>query len=1031
MNLTRAAIQYNRVTIVALLVLVAAGLLAYGRMPQDEDPGFIIRIAQVTTYFPGASPKRVEQLVTDKLEKAIQEIPELDFLQSESKSGVSVIYVNIKKRYTAMRPIWDDLRRKVDGARQDLPENIQGPFVNDDFGDVFGIIIALTGDGYTYAELKEIADDVRSGLLFLADVGKVDIHGIQEERIHVEYNNARLAELGLSPTQLAQILEERNIVIPGGEIYTADEQIVLEPTGNFDSLEDLRKTVIKLPDRNDVLFLGDLAHIKRDYVDPPASKVHYAGRPALAIAVHMREGGNIIRLGERVTEEVERYRRSYPAGIGFDIVAFQPAHVREKVSEFIGNLLQAVGIVLGIMLLYLGMRTGLVVASLVPMAMIMAMYVMSLFDIGIDQMSLASLIISLGLLVDNAIVMSESIMVQMEAGVNRITAAIDSASELRIPLLISSLTTASAFLPIYLAESDVGEYTAPLFKVVTITLLCSWVLAMTMTPMFCVTFLRVKAVSPEKDRFDSRFYRLYRRFLLAILRRPLRSVLAVVLLFGLSIYGFGYVPKIFFPENDKAIFFAELELPVGTPLSKTEAAVEEIERYMNEELLAGASGRKEGILDWATFLGSGAPRFFLGYGPEPPSPEYAYMLINGSSLEAIRNKLIPRLESFCFERFPDLSTTVRPLALGPPVDNPVEVRISGKDSDVLYGIAQTVKSRLAAIPGTKDISDDWGRRAKKLLVKINQPRALRAGLTSTDVAVSLQTILSGIDTTDYREEDEIIPVTLRSVAADRKDIGKLDTHNIYVQTTGRSVPLKQVADIEIAWAPAKILRRDKLRTVTVQSNVVPGVNAIATANEIDRWLKAESAGWDLGYKYELGGEIESSGEANRSIMEKLPIAGLIILLLLVGQFNSIRKTLIVLVTIPLGIIGVIAGLLGAGSYFGFMTLLGIISLSGIVINNAIVLLDRIRIEIEEHGRDPQRAILESAQRRLRPILLTTATTVGGLFPLWLGGGPMWEPMAIAIIFGLLFATMLTLGIVPLLYSLFFRVRFHEIEDGET
>jgi multidrug efflux pump subunit AcrB len=1006
MNFTRAAIRNNRVTFVTLLVLVAAGIIAYSRMPQDEDPGFIIRVAQVTTYFPGASPERVEQLVTDKLEKAIQEIPELDFLTSQSKSGVSVIFVNIKESYTEMRPIWDDLRRKVDRAKGDLPENVNGPFVNDDFGDVFGIVIALTGDGYTYAELKEIADDVRSELLFLEDVAKVDIHGIQDERIHVEYNNARLAELGLSPTQLSEILESRNIVIPGGEIYTADEQIVLEPTGNFDSLEDMRKTVIKLPGRKDVLYLGDLAYIKRDYLDPPTSKVRYAGRPALAIAINMREGGNIIRLGNQAKTQVDRFRRSYPAGIGFDIVAFQPVHVQKKVTEFLGSLLQAVVVVLGMMLLFLGLRTGLVVASLIPMAMITAIYVMSLFHIGIDQMSLASLMISLGLLVDNAIVMSESIMVQMADGVKPVTAALDSASELRVPLLISSLTTSAAFLPIYLAESDVGEYTAPLFKVVTITLLCSWILATTMTPMFCVNFLKVKKSSPEEARYGSRFYRL-----------------------GASIFGFRYIPNIFFPENDKAIFYAELKLPIGTPLSKTEEVVKEIEIYMENELRAGVSGRKEGIIDWATFLGEGAPRFFLSYGPEPPSPEYAYMLINGSSLETIRNELIPKMESFCFENFPDLNTTVRPLPLGPPVDNPVEVRISGKDSDVLFEISQNVMAKLSAIPGTKDVTDDWGRRTKKLLVKINQPRALRAGLTSTDVAVSLQTILSGIETTDYREEDEIIPVTLRSVAADRKDIGKLESHNIYVQTTGSSVPLKQVADIEIAWEPAKILRRDKLRTVTVQANVRPGVNAIATANEIGRWLTTESAGWDLGYKYELGGEIETSGEANQSIMEKLPVAGLIILLLLVGQFNSIRKTAIVLLTIPMGIIGVVAGLLAAGSYFGFMTLLGIISLSGIVINNAIVLLDRIRIEIEAHGLPPQRAILESAQRRLRPILLTTATTAGGLLPLWFGGGPMWEPMAIAIIFGLIFATFLTLGMVPVLYSLFFRVNFKEFQDG--
>jgi hypothetical protein len=397
--MTRFAIEKKIVTVMALLVIVVAGFMTYLKMPRAEDPGFTIRTAQVTTIFPGASPERVELLVTDKLEKEIQQIPELDYINSESKTGISIIDVNIKESYKEMRPIWDDLRRKVDRVKPDLPDDIIGPIVNDEFGDVFGVVLALTGEGYTYAELKEIADDVRSELLFLEDVAKVDIHGIQEERVFVEYNNARLAELGLSPIQLQQILESRNIIIPGGEIFTADEQIVLEPSGNFDSVEDLRRTVIKLPGRSDLLFLDDLAEIYRGYIDPPTSRVRFRGTPALAIAINLREGGNVIRLGEQVKAQIELFKSSYPTGVEFDPVYFQPMWVGKKIDDFVGSLGQAIGIVLAVMMLFLGLRTGLIISSLIPMAMITAIFVMSFFDIGLDQMSLASLIIALGMLV--------------------------------------------------------------------------------------------------------------------------------------------------------------------------------------------------------------------------------------------------------------------------------------------------------------------------------------------------------------------------------------------------------------------------------------------------------------------------------------------------------------------------------------------------------------------------------------------------------------------------------------------------------
>ncbi|MGD2114889.1 MAG: efflux RND transporter permease subunit [Acidobacteriota bacterium] len=1033
MSLTRAAIERNRVTLVALLVVTLAGIQAFLTMPQAEDPGFIVRTALVLTHFPGASPERVELLVTDKLEKAIQEIPELDYVHSQSKTGISIVYVNVKESYDHVRPIWDDLRRKVDRVRGDLPEGTVGPFVNDEFGDVFGTIVTLTGDGFSAAELEAAADDVRDELLLIGEVAKVEIYGAQEERVFVEYNNATLARLGLSPLQLKNTLEARNITLPGGEVRTAHETIVLEPSGNFESVDELRRTLLTVPGSDELIYLGDVARVERGYVDPARTAVRVRGLPGLALAVSLREGGNIVTLGEEVRRTLDRLQVDMPLGLELGTAQFQADAVQTKVDGFVGSLVQAVLIVVAVMLLSLGLRTGLVVASLIPAAIVASFVVMSFLDIGLDQMSLASLIIALGMLVDNAIVMSESILVQMQEGKPAKQAAIDSAAELRVPLLTSSLTTAAAFLPIYLAESTTGEYTAPLFKVVTITLLCSWVLALTLVPLLCVKFLRVEpGDASNQSAFDTPFYRGYRGALLVLLRHRWLTVAGVAAVFVCAMGLFRFVPVIFFPPNDRPTLTVELRLPVGTPLAATSEVVTQVEAFLAEELAAPA--RQEdtedpdagGVVGWTSFLGQGAPRFILSYNPEPAATNYAILLVDCSSRERV-DAAVARLNDLFGDRFPGLKATVQPLPVGPPSKSPIEVRVSGRDADRVFALVDTVKERLRRIAGTRSISDDWGARSKKLVVTINQAQARRAGVTNQDVAISLQTLLSGFETTEYREADKVIPVTLRSVEGDRLDLGKIESLNVYSQLTGRSVPLRQVARLEVDWQPSIIRRRGRLRTVTVESDLEPGVTAAQVNGEMVPWLERESRGWPPGTSWELGGESESSAKANASIVAKLPVAGLIIVLLLVGQFNSIRRPLIILITIPLGLIGVVVGLLALRSYFGFMTLLGIISLAGIVINNAIVLLDRIRIEIEDNGLSPQRAVVESAQRRLRPILLTTFTTLGGLVPLYLGGGPMWEPMAVAIMFGLVFATALTLGVVPVLYSLFFRVRFDRFD----
>ena len=1021
MNLTRAAIDNNRVTLVALLVVAFSGYSAYQGMSRAEDPGFIIRVAQVMTLFPGASPERVEQLVTDKLEKAILEIPQLDFVSSTSRAGVSLVYVNIKESEPSMRPIWDDLRRKVERASRELPDEVIGPIVNDEFGDIFGTVLLLTGEGFTYAELKEVADQVRNELLTLPDAAKVEIQGGQEERVFVEYSNARLAEVGLSAAQLMQILQSRNIVLPGGVINTGDERIALEPSGNFETIEELAQTIIDVPGRRELLSLEDIARVERGYVDPPEVRVRASGVPGLSLAVSLRDGGNLIDLGAQVQAKIAELEARYPIGVEFDFVSFQPAIVDRKVDNFVGNLLQAVAIVMVVMLVSLGLRTGLVVSSLIPMTILSSLLVMGLFGIGLDQMSLAALIISLGLLVDNAIVMSESILVGMNEGKKALQAAIDSATELRIPLLTASLTTAAAFLPIYLAESTTGEYTAPLFKVVSITLLCSWLLSLTMIPLLAVQFMRAKGSAAEAS-YNSRLYQRYRGFLLACLRHRLVSLAAVVVIFFAGMQLFAYVPATFFPARDVATFTAEFELPIGAPIERTEAMIGVIEDYIDAELRA--THEREGIVNWGAFIGQGPPRFTMTYSPTMASPEYGMLLINTTSYEVV-DELVTKLERFALETFPDVKPTVRSLLYGPPVTEAVQVRISGAQEDQVFTLVDRVKAYLASVPGTKRISDDWGARTKKLVVHVDQARARRAGLTSRDVALSLQTALSGLQTTEYREGDELIPVTLRSVEADRGDVGKLETLDIFSQVTGQSVPLKQVADVEVEWQPSKILRRDRLKTVTVSAALEAGVVPLAVFEDMGVWIEAESATWPVGYRWEFGGEYEASVEANASIGVKLPIAALIIVVLLVAQFNSVRRPLIILLTIPLGLVGVGFGLFVAGSIMGFMTFLGIISLAGIVINNAIVLLDRIKIEIEEHGIEPARAIVESGQRRLRPIVLTTCTTIGGMLPLWYGGGPMFQPMAIAIIFGLLFATMLTLVVVPVLYALLFGVRFRD------
>lgn len=1013
MRLTKFALDNNVVTLVFLAVMTLFGVMTFNSLPRDDMPPYLIRAVNIITSFPGASPQRIEELITDKIEKKVQEVPEIDYITSESRSGISIVTVMIKENEFDLQPIFDKIRRKVDSVQRELPQGAGTPQVDDEVGDIFGILLGLTGDGYTFAELKEIADDFRDSLIKLPDAAKVEIYGGQEERVYIDFENTKFAEYELTKQKLDNILSTKNILFPGGEVVVGHERITLEPTGNLETVDQLKDLIVSSRTTGEVVNLGDIARIYKGYIDPQESIVSVNGVPGLVLAVNLKQGGNLIDLGKQVDREVNYFRQNYPIGVEIERVASQDLVVDESVQNFISNLLQSVVIVLGTMLVFLGLRTGMIVASLIPMAIVFTLVLMGTLGVGLNQVSLAALIIALGMLVDNAIVMSESIMVKMENGAKAVDAALEASGELVIPLLTSSLTTSAAFLAFYLAESSMGEIMGPLFVVVTLALFSSWVLSLSMITLFCVYFLKVKKTDENSGIFVT-INRHYRKVLLKVLQKSKTFVASIVLLFVFSMYCMKYLPFMFFPDSERAIVSVNLELPLGTVIEKTGAVVKEIEAYIRTDL-------KKHVQSWSAYAGAGAPRYDSGYSPPESNSYTAHILINTYS-DADNQAVIDALDPFIFGHYPDITSTISRLSSGGASADPVAVRISGKDIEKLYAMAGAVKDKLRAIEGTKNVKDNWGMRTKKIIVDVSPLKSQLADISNQDIAISLQTIFDGVEVGSYREGDKSIPIILREAQGRNIDIENLDSLNIYSQKTGKNIPLKQVADVRVEWEASKILRRDLYKTVTVTSDTKAGYTAQNITDQLIPWLAEVSRNWGHGYSYTLGGESEDSSKAMGAVAEKLPLSFFIIIILLIGQFNSIRKPAIIILTIPLGLIGVIWGLLLARSYFGFMAFLGIISLAGVVINNAIILLDRIKIENEDLKKPIHVAIIDAAQQRLRPILLTTATTAFGLIPLWIGGGLMWKPMAIALIFGLLFGTVLTLLFVPALYKIFFNVK---------
>ncbi len=1020
-SITAFALNNQRITMIFIAIAIALGILQFTVHPRLEDPSIVIREAVVTAALPGLEPGKVEDLITRRLEEEIRTMEEVDEITSDSKTGLSVIHVTLRDEVEADRfvEIWQDLRNRVADARPDLPDGTFGPFVNDEFGETAVATIALWSDGFTLAEMRTVAQDVRDRLYALDGVKKVELFGVQDEQVFLEFSNAKLAEFGIDPTVIVRTLADQNILLPAGRIDAEGRDFVIEASGNFASVEDIREVLLPIPGTERVVSLLDVVSISRGYVDPPERPVFYNGRQAIVLSVSMLDGYNAVAFGERLTARVAELESRLPLGYVLEFATYQPTLVEKAVDGALLNVYQTLAIVLVVVMLFLGLRTGLIVGSFVPMAMLLGLIVMGVLGVDLQRMSIASMIIALGMLVDNAIVVAEDIRSRLEQGAERRQACLEAGRTLAIPLLTSTLTTVFAFLPMVLISGSTGEYVLSLGQVVITLLLGSWFLSMFMTPAMCFWFMKVKPAAAGGDGSESaagadpysgRFYRVYRGFLELVLRARL-AVIAVSVA-GLVAAGFAFqlVAKEFFPPGDRNQFLAYLDLPAGTNIRTTEAVVREYAAWLADDRA------NPDVTGNIAYVGAGGPRFFLSLSPIDPDPHVAFVIVDTETAADVP-AAVERSRRYFLDTHPDVRGRVKAMWLGGTETGMVQIRLSGPDADELYAKAERLVDAFEAIPGTLDVRQDWENQVIKLLVSVDQSRARRAGVTSREVALSLNAYIDGAQITDYREGDALIPVVIRAVESERSTVGGIRDINVYSAGRDVNVPLSQIADFAGEWELGRIARRNQERTVTIEAK-----HQYLKAGELFAAIRPALDSLDLspGHDWEVGGELEDSVEAQQKLFGNMPLALIGIVVLLVWQFNSFRRTAIIMLTVPLSFIGGVVGLLVMNSVFGFMTILGLFSLAGIIINNGIVLIDRIDSEIAE-GRPPYDAVVMAALARFRPILMSTLTTILGLLPLILSRDPLFYGMASLIAFGLLIGTVLTLGIVPVLYTLFFRV----------
>jgi multidrug efflux pump len=1028
-NLSKWALDHPALTRYLMVVLMLLGVAAYFQLGQDEDPPFTFRAMVVRTNWPGATAQQVAEQVTDKIERALQEVPYADKIRSYSKPGESQIIFQIKdsSRPSEVANVWYTVRKKIGDMRYTLPPGIQGPFFNDDFGDVYGVIYALETDGFSYAELKDFADNVRQQLLRVQDVAKVELFGVQEEKLYVEISQKRLAQLGLDMTQVLQQLGQQNAIESAGAVQTPLDVVQVRVAGQFEAVEQLRAMPIRGTSGNQ-LRLGDIAQVKRGYVDPPQVKVRHDGKDVIALGVSMAKGGDIIRLGESLKSTFNRIEDGLPAGIRLVKLQDQPHAVSNSVNEFVRTLLEAVAIVLAVSFLALGlhkrpnaatlplwkrwyvdMRPGLVVAITIPLVLAVTFLAMQYWGIGLHKISLGSLIIALGLLVDDAIIAVEMMVRKLEEGYDKVRAATFAYEITAMPMLTGTLITAAGFLPIGMARSTVGEYTFAIFAVTVVSLVLSWIVSVYFVPYLGTLLLKPKPVSADHhEHFDTPFYRHFRSAVDWCVEHRWITIAATILIFAMGIVGMGRVQQQFFPDSSRPEILVDIWFPEGTSF----AANEEVTRRVEQRLR-----REHGVTAVSTWVGSGVPRFYLPLDQVFPQTNVSQFIVMPQDLN-LREELRVKFPALLAQEFPEVRGRVKLLPNGPPVPYPVQFRVVGPDPAQLRERADEVKAVMRASPNTRGVNDNWNESVKVLRLEVDQSKARALGVTSQSIAQAAKTILSGTAVGQFREGDKLIDIVLRQPLDERNAI--TDLANGYLPTaSGKVIPITQIARPVLAWEPGVMWRENRDYAITVQGDIVEGLQGATVTNELLPKLQELEKKWPLGYAIQVAGAVEESSKGQGSIAVGVPIMLFIIFTLLMLQLHSFSRSMLVFITGPLGIAGVAGALLLLDRPFGFVALLGVIALMGMIQRNSVILIDQIEQD-RARGVPTWNAIVESAVRRLRPIVLTAAAAVLAMIPL--SRSVFWGPMAVAIMGGLVVATVLTLLALPAMYAAWYRVR---------
>jgi len=1027
-NLSKWALDHAPLTRYLMVVLMVLGAFAYFQLGQDEDPPFTFRAMVVRTYWPGATAQQVAEQVTDKLERSLQEAPYADKIRSYSKPGESQIIFQIKdsSKPGDVANVWYTVRKKIGDIRNTLPPGIQGPFFNDDFGDVYGVIYALESDGFSYAELKTLADEVRQQLLRVKDVAKVDQFGVQDEKVYIEISQKRVAQLGLDFNAVLAQLGSQNAVESAGTIQSPLDVVQVRVAGQFTNVEQLREMPIRGSSGNQ-LKLGDIADIRRGYVDPPAVKVHHQGKEVIALGVSMAKGGDIIALGEALRATTKQIDQRLPAGVKLGQVQDQPVSVASSVNEFVGVLIEAVAIVLAVSIISLGlhkggrfgwyidMRPGLVVAITIPLVLAVTFLAMNYFGIGLHKISLGSLIIALGLLVDDAIIAVEMMVRKMEEGYDKVRAATFAYDVTAKPMLTGTLITAAGFLPIGIAKSVTGEYTFAIFAVTVIALVLSWIVSVYFVPYLGTLLLKVKPHDPNApphELFDTPFYNTFRRTVNWCVHHRWLTIGATVLIFALGIVGMGKVQQQFFPDSSRPEIMVDIWFPEGTSFPANEEVAKRVEQRIMKE---------EGVKTVSTWIGSGVPRFYLPLDQVFPQTNVSQLIVLAKDLK-VRESLRIKLPALLAQEFPEVRGRVKLLPNGPPVPYPVQFRVIGTEPAQLRAHADEVKAVLRENANMRGVNDNWNESVKVIRLEVDQAKARALGVTSQAIAQASKTMFSGTTVGQYRENDLLIDIVLRQSADEREAIS--DIGNAYLPTTsGRSIPLTQIARPVFSWEPGVMWRENRDYAITVQGDVVEGLQGATVTEQLLPKLRQLEAGWHAAgegaYRIEVAGAVEESSKGSASIVAGVPIMLFAVFTLLMLQLHSFSRSLLVFITGPMGIAGVAAALLLLNRPFGFVALLGVIALMGMIQRNAVILIDQIESD-REAGVPAWDAIVESAVRRLRPIVLTAAAAVLAMIPL--SRSVFWGPMAVAIMGGLIVATVLTLLALPAMYAAAFRVK---------